>query len=465
MVMKDPLVGALPEQTNMASQPLTGLPSSMTGGVGTGMIPPQSGQPGLAPAPSPNSTQVGGAPLSGNDADTRQAGAGADFDLVKDRGKPDEFHANNLLEAGSEKATQLATDIAGGNRTGDGMNQEDINREGTRANVAMGMDTQAKADAVVTQVVLDPLAKTIKAEIASDDIDPETGLTRQSQTQLQVSGAESSKDVETQVDAAAKRTGIKDKGVIKRTKEAMVKWWKLGKDNPNTEEREDQTVQVTNFMGGMNRQELGMFVFQWGAMLMANSSEGFGAMGTASLGAMQGHQGRKATEAASALSAEEMDIKRRNATSSEETAAAATTRAEAYAEGMGAVRGGVGEWKREFYRSIGWSDEKIAQAAEGILTTEQLFDDVSAGLRDQRAEAAAKETMNMPDNMRRKTAMPDGTKVPTADLTDQQINDLATASTQSSIKARGALGGAKPGSSALNKSTSDYLNEAQTNDE
>ena len=459
--MKDPLAGALPEQTNMASQPLTGLPSSMTGGVGTGMIPPQTGQPGLAPAPPPNSTQVGGAPLSGNDADTRQGGAGADFDYVKDRGKPDEFHANNLLEAGSEKATQLASDIAGGGRVGEGMNQEDINREGTRANKAMNMDTPEKAAAVVKQVVTGPLADVIKSEIASEDITPDDGVARLTQTDLNINGAESVDDVNAAVDKNAKELGVKDKGVIGRSKEAMVKWWKLGKDDPKTpniDERE--TVQVTGFMGGMNRQELGMFVFQWGAMLMANSSEGFGAVGTASLGAMQGHQGRQATETASALSAEEMDIKRKNADSASRSADATVTRADAYAEGIGAVRGGVGEWKREFYRSIGWSDEKIAQAAEGILTTEQIFDEVSSDLRDQRAKASTESPM-LPDSARGKTRLPDGTEVPTSKLTEDQILMLATEASKKQVEARGALSPRMPPdpedafSSAMDKYGSD----------
>ena len=91
-------------------------------------------------------------------------------------------------------------------------------------------------------------------------------------------------------------------------------WWRKGTEDetiyvdpetgeqvaagtPGAEERTiaAEDVEVTKFMGGMTRQELGMFVFQWGALMMANAEEGFGgALGAASLGAMQGHQARQA---------------------------------------------------------------------------------------------------------------------------------------------------------------------------
>jgi hypothetical protein len=92
------------------------------------------------------------------------------------------------------------------------------------------------------------------------------------------------------------------KGFIGRVKGKVKDWWQKGKDDPNTEEREDQTVEVTKFMGGMTRQELGMFMFEWGGLMMANSDQGFGAaMGQAGLGAVQGHRGRAAAEKEAAL--------------------------------------------------------------------------------------------------------------------------------------------------------------------
>lgn len=433
MVMKDPLVGALPKPRNTASPALTGEDETITGGVGTGMIPPQKS--GLAPVPSPvTSTQVGGIPLSSDNVDTRQGGAGADLDLVKNRDVPDKWVRNMSMEQGSEKHSQIVQDIASSNRSGgdSGMSQEDINRQGTRANNALGMDTPEKAKEIVDGVVIDPLADTVKSEVESEVITPEVGLERMSQTMLQVGGAETEKDVGKVVDEAAGKIGETNKGRIKSMKESMVKWWKKGKNDPNE--------QVTGFMGGMNRQELGMFVFQWGAMMMANSAEGFGpAMGAASLGALQGHQGRQAMETEAKQQSFDNKIAQQKADAASETAAATTTRAEAYATNINEPRGGVGEWKREFYRSIGWSDEKIAQAAEGILTTEQIFDEVTTALRKEKADAASKETMSLPDNLRAKTTMPDKTKVPTAQLTEDQILQLATEASKKQVEARGAL--------------------------
>lgn len=273
-------------------------------------------------------------------------------------------------------------------------------------------------------------------------------VSRDRQTQLNYEAERAAR----QADKDYNRDGKKD-GLWGRFKN----WWGKGKDDPNTSVDESietyqdadgnwqtRDVEVTSFMGGMTRQELATFIFQWGASMMANADKGFGtAMGLSSAGALSAHQGRQATEEATAKSDAQQKIenqlKKQTADAATANAAAATTRADAYAEGVGAVRGGVGEWKREFYRSIGWSDEKIAQAAEGILTSEQLFDEVSADLRGQREKAQSKETMNLPDNVRQKITLPDGTKVPTADLTNAQIDDLATEAAKSSIEARGAL--------------------------
>jgi len=444
--MKDPLVGALPEQTNTASPALTGVPSSMTGGAGTNMIPPQSGQPGSALAPPPgNSTQVGGAPLSSDNADTRQGGAGVDLDLVKDRGTPEEFHQNNVNEIGSAKAVDLANQtltqldtssgsegffgkMFGGQEAG--VSAEEARRQGTRINKALGMDTEERARQIVNDSVFKPMIKTMRVELKDGVSDSETLMDRGAKVMANAGPTDQDqKAIEANVDTVAEGIGEKDKGKIKRAKEALVAWWQKGKDDP--------TEQVTGFMGGMNRQELGMFVFQWGALLMANSSQGLGpAMGAASLGAMQGHQGREATATAAEQQTIENRIAQQEADARSESAAADTKRAEAY----GKVRGGVGEWKYALYKSIGWSDEKIAQALEGIMTTEQIYDEVSTQVRKEKADAAAAEKMqSLPDNMRAQTQLPDGTSIPTAKLTEEHIKLLATEAAKVQTEARGAL--------------------------
>ena len=226
-------------------------------------------------------------------------------------------------------------------------------------------------------------------------------------------------------------------------------WWKKGKeggDDPTTAEVDEGSpdYQVTGFMGGMTRQELATFVFQWGASMMVNADKGLGgAFGQSALDAEAGHTGRRLAsqerEDSMAQQNIENQMNQQKADAMTQQSIAATTRADAYAKGLNEPRGGVGEWKREFYRSIGWSDEKIAQAAEGILTTEQIFDEVSSALRKEKADAASKETMSLPDNMRAKTTLPDGTKVPTAQLTEDQILMLAGEASKKQVEARGAL--------------------------
>lgn len=438
MIPKDPLAGALPTQTNAASPALTGAPPSVTGGVGTGMIPPVGG-PALAPVPSPGgNAQVAGAPLSQDGANERQGGAGADLDMVKDRGTPEEFHKKNLEEMGSEKATTLAFDVMKGNRSGEsaGMSPEDVRRQGARMNKAIGMETEAQQDKVLNDMVFKPTLATMRAEIDNGVISTDVAGERGTQLIANTSGAETEdelKAIAAKVHNETTGANIKPNGVEKLSWWGKTKkWWQKGKTDP--------TEQVTGFMGGMNRQELGMFVFQWGAMMMANSQQGLGpAMGQAGLGAVAGHQERGALATEQARKDQEMAIKQQQADAATESAGAATTRAEAYAEGVGAVRGGVGEWKREFYRSIGWSDEKIANALEGIMTSEQIYDEVSTGIREEKARVAREEKMSLPDNMRAKTQMPDGTSVPTAKLTEEQIKLLATEAAKVQTEARGAL--------------------------
>lgn len=104
--------------------------------------------------------------------------------------------------------------------------------------------------------------------------------------------------------------GKKD-GMWKRFK----RWWNIGvKDDPTTIDVDegDPNTEITKFMGGMTRQELSMFLFEWGGLMMANADQGFGgAMGAAGLGAMQGHQARQDRKTSQMLQEQEMEINRR----------------------------------------------------------------------------------------------------------------------------------------------------------
>lgn len=105
-------------------------------------------------------------------------------------------------------------------------------------------------------------------------------------------------------------------------------WWKKGApggDDPTTPDVDEgaEDYEVTKFMGGMTRQELGMFVFEWGGLMMANSDQGFGgAMGAAGLGAMQGHQARGALAEEKALAEREYGLREREVAAAERRAAA-----------------------------------------------------------------------------------------------------------------------------------------------
>jgi hypothetical protein len=323
MVMKDPLAGALPEQTNTASQPLTGLPSSMTGGVGTGMIPPQqsSGQSALAPVPSPGgNASVEGAPLSQNGANEPQGGAGANLNLVEPRDKPMPYWEGMMKKTGSKKDMELMSDSLNGSSGQTGKfaegDPEDIRRAGSNLNQSMGINT-AKDEATVREdLIVKPMVNAIVGEVDQQVIDLDEGGARIVGTII--NSSEAGTIDEAAINDASKRAadelglkGAEKKGFIGRTTTRMKKWWELGKDDPNTKEREDETVEVTRFMGGMSRQELGMFVFQWGGLLMANADKGFGAAaGLAGGGAMAGHQGRAVMAEESALKQEELGMRK-----------------------------------------------------------------------------------------------------------------------------------------------------------
>ena len=449
--MRDPLKGALPVSPNTASPALTGAPPSITGGVGDSMIPPMnSGGPALAPAPSPGGAQVAGEPLSSSTANEPQGGVGADFDLVKDRGTPEEFHMKNVQEAGSDKATKLAFDIIGGrNNNRIGVLDEEIRRQGARMNAALGMETPEKAKAVVNDMVFKPMLATMKAEVKSEVITEGEAVDRY--TKIKV-GTEGAQDIDTlkKVSAEAHNdvTGekIKPKDVEKQSWwDGVKKWWDKGKNDPNE--------QVTGFMGGMNRNELGMFVFQWGAMMMAGSSEGFGAaMGGASLGAMQGHQGRKAEAAGAALEERKVAAQEQTADAATMTAEAAKTRAGA----IGAGYQGKDKFLLDYYRSQDMSEKEIRDRLGGAYSPEKTYDLVAIDVADMVAKAKADPPM-IPSEYVMVDVDGDGKNVkPLHKLTPQEEAKLAKTITDERMKMRDSL---RP--EPENKTASDYLNAAQ----
>ena len=201
---QDELIKAMPTQTNTASPALTGAPPSVTGGVGTGTIPPmQSGGPALASAPLPGgNAQVEGAPLSQDGANERQGGAGAnlDLDLVRDRGTPMEYWNSSMEKLGSKKAMQFmgrALNAASG-KTGEfaKMDPEEVRRAGNQLNEAMGIKGKADQDELIEQAIVSPFANLTRKEINNGTISDEDGATRMMQMMMNVQGVESEADIE-----------------------------------------------------------------------------------------------------------------------------------------------------------------------------------------------------------------------------------------------------------------------------
>ena len=216
---QNPMAGALPVQSNTASPALTGQPQSVTGGVGTGQIPPQAGgqmspQAGgaaLAPASPQGSADVG-APLS-NGAPSQKAGAGADLDLVKDRGKPTEYWNNNISKLGSKKSLQLLGDAAKGSsgKTGKLAEQdpEEVRRMGAKMNDGFGIGDRESQDKAVEGIVFEPMSKIIKDEVSKGVMTEDEGVMRLFMTMAQVRGVENDEELVDLLAEARSRIGEK----------------------------------------------------------------------------------------------------------------------------------------------------------------------------------------------------------------------------------------------------------------
>ena len=393
---EDELIGTLPMQNNTGSPALAGQPPSITGAnPAIQPTPDMSGAPGTAPAlasapPASGSADIG-APLS-NAAPDQQAGAGANLDLIEDRGNPKEYWAKNLNELGSAKALDLmgsAANAASG-KTGQQaeMNPEEHRRAGVKANQAFGVgNTREEQDNAVESVIYAPVVSLVQEEVNTGVLGNEDGVVRVAQMIAQVEGIKDEDDLKDIISDARSRVagqggGKEEKGPAEesgggtliraeedgavevtnemdaleaasaintrttqlnyerdRKKKAVSKdydgdgkpdsvfgrmknWWKKGRDDPSTSVDESietykdadgnyqtREVEVTQFMGGMTRQELGMFVFQWGSQMMAHGDKGFGtAMGIAGDESMKGHQARTQLDQTNQDSAAQLKI-------------------------------------------------------------------------------------------------------------------------------------------------------------
>lgn len=241
--------------------------------------------------------------------------------------------------------------------------------------------------------------------------------------------------------------------------------WDKGKDDPLTPEREDQTEEVTKFMGGMTRQELSMFLFEWGGLMMANADEGFGgAMGAAGLGAMKGHQGRQA------LALEQEGAAHDRALAERETAAKEyDTKVGKNNELLERVRQpdgsfrwepvkgedgkiieikdpgdrqfqGKGPWEQAQWQSLGYSDEMIAEIQQGGLSPSAMYDRLHEDLLQQKARAQEKEKMSqLPDTMKQKIQNLAGEMVPITSISNSELAKIAKRDAQDALSERGAL--------------------------
>ena len=552
MVMKkeDPLVGALPKSTaNTTGSPaLAGQPASITGATGTMPEMPRtsSAGPALAPAPAPGGTaDVGGAPLSIDGASEQAAGAVGQtpppehvqsLDLVKDRGKPEEYWQENMNKLGSRSVMAMMGDAANAasGRTGEqaNMDAETVRRDGVRVNEAMGMGNDPDVqDATIEQMVYKPMAQLLTQERDTGTISSDEADFRLATSMAQVEGPDTEDELKeifvtatkrmSGSGAAGAREGVQEEETGEGLPETEIpeekegawqrfkNWWKLGTEDVTTwhdpetgdevpegtegaEKRvtKAEDVEVTKFMGGMTRQELGTFVFQWGALMMANAEEGFGgAMGIASLGALEGHQARQAQEFEQSGVLADRALRERQVAAAEYDTKVSDrdTLLERYLDPeTGEFKwrealdkdgnpitvkdpgdrpyGGKGVWEAEEWEALGYDPQTIAEIQQGAMGQAEIYDTLFQDLVDRRAKALEEEKMNLPDNMRQKIENLNGEMVPIGTMSDAELAEIARISTERAMEQRSALRPTPPaGGGALTppKQTSDYLREAQ----
>jgi hypothetical protein len=260
------------------------------------------------------------------------------------------------------------------------------------------------------------------------------------------------------------RDGKKD-NLWQRFKGWGSRAWNKGKDDPLTPEREDKTEEVTKFMGGMTRQELSMFLFEWGGLMMANSEKGLGgAAGAAGLGAMQGHQGRQALALSTEGEAQERALREREVSAKEyETKVGKNNELlERIRQPDGSFRWepvtdkdgkiitikdpgnrpyqGQGVWEQSQWQELGYSDDMIAEIQQGGLSPSAMYDRMHEDLLQQKARAQEKEKMSqLPDNMKQKIENLNGEMVPITTISNNELAKIARRDADFALGQRGAL--------------------------
>lgn len=186
----------LPQTRDPRSPALTGQPESITGqgGMGAALTGNMPQTQSMAPASPPVGTaEVGGAPLSSNGANKQQGGAGANLDLVKDRGTPEEYWKKNISKLGSKEALRFMGDAANGASMKTGqfaeMDPEEVRRMGTRMNEAMGIGDPEQQDKIVESMIFKPMQDSIQYEVQKGIIDEDEGVMRMAMSMAQVQGA------------------------------------------------------------------------------------------------------------------------------------------------------------------------------------------------------------------------------------------------------------------------------------
>jgi hypothetical protein len=212
---------------------------------------------------------------------------------------------------------------------------------------------------------------------------------------------------------------------------------------------------LKNIYKTIKPEEMSLFLIDFGMRaIMAGETMGdLGALGAAGAGAMGALQERRNYAAEQDIAAGERaatDYQTAQELALEERKVGAL---EARNAALGGDRSYQGEkvWATNFYRSLGWSDQQIAEVFSGARTPEEMYDSVYDDLMSQRQKAQADEKMNLPDNMRAKIMNENGDMVPVASLSNSELARLARKATQDALKERGAL---------REKDASEYLDAA-----
>jgi hypothetical protein len=275
--------GSALSQTNTTGSPaLAGQPETITG-QGTTISAPVTSSPA---SPSGGIASVESAPLSQDRTNESRVGAGdprSNVDLVKHRGKPNEYMQRLILYAGPDQT----------------LAQSEVSQKKSK-----------------TAMASDPEMTRLQAGRLGDA----TGITNDKQGEANRAAMENmfGKQFDRAVDVKVEAGEVTKK------------------------EGEKKKRKFHGIFADMDREEFSMWLWDWGGSMMANGEEGWAAVGVASQEATAMHRGRRTEQAALAVEEEERE---RKAALDERGMAAEESRA-ASALGVGdtmEVKGGVME--------------------------------------------------------------------------------------------------------------------------